>query len=379
MLRNILKKTVITAFATLLIFAQTGCVKKTYDIQLSDCLDISVFGENGSGYIEVHRKEMSPADFEHEGQYEALSKNLDRLNTDYIPGETSNRGGIIFSKLDGISNDDEITVKFQISKNFKWEDIEVGTDPYTFTVSGLKDELKTIDLFDEEHVRFVGNPDANDIAALVQSDNSGDFDKSNYFKYTIVSKDSVEQGSKFTAMISMTETAKNLFGYSDVNVFLAKNGYKIDSLTKELTLDTIQNGIDAGGNSEASFDTQKMKDAIGKAMNEYGQGPIGYTDIVAIRPQPGVENGFFVYYYLDDGSYVDYFEKSFLIYDIDGSYEAEVGNYSRYVTYAQVMKYLDKCVRLSENMPSDEDNPKPGDSAEDTSEEAPAEDAESGE
>ena len=351
------KTIVIAGLTAMLISPLAGCHKHEYEYQLSDLCEISFIGEDGSGYIEIRPKDLSdmPLKTEDGEKYTTLLADIERANLNYVSLNANNGTGVTVSKDLELSNGEEVTIGFRHkSKEFK---CDIGAEPVTLEVSGLK-PLQEVDLFSEKYITFTGNPETNKIAWTMTTQDGNEEEAKEedtlgyYFDYSILAQDAVEKGSSFTAAATLNEDAVRLYGYEDGNVFLASKGFKCDGLQKELALERIQETI-VVDDPRVEVDKEGIKSAIGTAMKNYGQGAINYTDIVALRPHPGVENSFFVYYYIDDGEYVDYFETAVYIYLTDGQFSAEMGNYSRPVTYEQVIKYLEKGTQLSDEIPKE--------------------------
>ena len=358
-----LKKVVITGMAGLMILGLTGCHKREYEYQLSDFCEVSFLGENGSGYIEIHQKEVDKSGFDENEleKYETLVYDLKNINMNYISGNQNNSRDIAVSKDKELSNGDEIKIDFK--KKPRDFHADIGNEPLIVTVEGLADSLEEVDLFDEKYVTFSGNPETNTIVSVIKTPAENvelsEVEKEylGYFmKYGIISQNAVEKNSAFVAKAELAENAVNLYGYEDLNVFLAHLGMKTAADTKEMTLSNIQETIHTD-DPDSIADKEAMKNAINEAFLNFGQGAIHCTDIVGLRNNPSLENGFFVYYYIDDGVNIDYYETAIFVYYTNGTYSAELGNYSRPVTYEQAKKYIDKGTPLSDNMPKEHEAP----------------------
>lgn len=358
-----LKRIAIAGISGLLVLGMSGCHKHEYEYQLSDFCNVKFIGENGSGYIEISQKDVDQSEFEESEleKYETLAYDLKTVDMNYVSKNFNNTKDLNVSKDAELSNGDEITISF--NKKPRGFHSDMGTEPMTITVEGLADSLPEVDLFDEKFVTFSGNPETNKIVNVIkmppENVETSVMEKEylGYFlHYGIISQNAVEKGSSFVAKAELGDDTIDTYGYDDLNVFLASIGVKTASDTKEMNLENIQETIHTE-DPDSVADKEALKAAINDAFLNYAQGAIRCTDIVAIRSNPSLENGFFVYYYMDDGVYIDYFETAVNIYYTNGTYTAELGNYSRPVTYDQMKKYADKGTVLSENMPKEHEAP----------------------
>lgn len=375
-MRKTLKLTFVAALLLCIFTPLMGCRKHEYEYKLQDFLEISFFGENGNGYIEIHPKEPTKEELllEDDEKYEAVVNDVLQYNLNYVSLNANKMSALKIDKETELSNGDTVEISTLLKKNNF--NIDIDLNSFTVEVAGLENSLQELDLFGENCVLFYGDPETNKISCSIVYPSVEDLklERENkeynpfsfpgsYFKYNVTVYDAIELGSSFRAEAYLTDDTIEKYGYQAVETFLASNGYKAKEIVKDMVLENIQTPVipeDKGDGVDEETKT-KIKTAIGDALTNTSAGGIEYTDgypytdIVAFRKQSGVDNSYFVYYYYESSQAVSYYEMAMYIYCSNGEYTAKKGEYMRYVTLQQVQKYLDQCTILSDNMPQSGD------------------------
>ena len=116
----------------------SGCKRKkipnenrgtNYKYDFMDFVDVTTFGEDGDGYIEIKTKDIDVKDFENEEEYVNVKLDLDNMDLNYNPALTANNGVIKLSKTEKLVNGEVIKIRINYKKEnlkyYKIEDIKI--------------------------------------------------------------------------------------------------------------------------------------------------------------------------------------------------------------------------------------------------------------
>ena len=195
-----------------------------YDIL--NYINITDFGENGDGYVEITPKDYSVNDFDSEKEYINVKKTIDAMELTYVTGGASGKS-LKVSAPNKLSNGDTVQIKFEAPDEV---DADICFDPYTYTVSHLG-RLNKINLFDDNIVTVAAKPDGSLITSIRNS--SLDDELADSLVYTAEYENSGETIEKNKSVVDLTVNLSDDFykknpRYSDLKEYLAKHGEKAD-------------------------------------------------------------------------------------------------------------------------------------------------------
>ena len=257
------RKILLTVFVLLLCLS--GCTggkvpnKKrgtNYKYDIVDFLDISAFGENGNGYLEIYPLDIAAQDFETDEDYIAVKKDLNAINPEYITGGLNRNSSIKVWKgkeeAANLSNGDMVTIEFKYSKNKLFSDLNI--ESYDYVITELE-ELDELDLFDEDLVTFY--TDGEKVNYILHKGVIED-DIADHLIYTVTPYDSeMEVGKtimKITASMDQEYLEEN--NCVDTAMYLARNRWKAKYET-EVVLNHKAASVDFG-----SIAPEAVRDAL---------------------------------------------------------------------------------------------------------------------
>lgn len=210
----------------------------TYDF--IDLIDISVFGTNGIGFIEVSPKNFTVNDFSTEEEYIAIKKAMEAMKLTYKQGVDA-ESYIVVTPSVGLKNGDIVNIS--IKNTYKGDNggLSINMEGYNFVVSGLE-EPTALNLFDESSVMFYGLEGTNEVYPLKKYGGSIPKEILDNLEYTIVTDGTKLEKDKtvlnITADINkdFLNNAENPYYRTDI--YLGKNGYYAN-LQAEKVLTTV--------------------------------------------------------------------------------------------------------------------------------------------
>ena len=242
----------IKLFVSLLLIVSAGGCRKAhvpnekrgtnYQYDFIDFMTISMYGEDGTGKLEITPIDVEVEDFESEEEYIKVKKDLMALNLTYMQDGTQSPK-LKVSKTTDLSNGD--IVRIQI-KDFpaSAKSSDMNTETYEYVVEGLA-PLTEIDLFDENFVTFYATTDDN-LYFHIHNRNMYDTELSDHLTYTIRTSEAITAGK---TVLSITANMDSQFltdsGYNTIDMYLLKHGYKA-ALEKDTVLDEVVEPIDFG-------------------------------------------------------------------------------------------------------------------------------------
>lgn len=200
-----------------------------YDYDFVDFLDIKAYGPEGKGIIEVTSKKYSANDFSSENEYIRVKKAMDSLSMYYIQGENNSKSQISISKVEGLKNDDIVTIKLSDKAKYDLGGVSMCLDPYEFVVSGLG-EGEEIDLFDNSSVTFYNLEGTNQIDYLINKDTSKlPPEIIDNIEYTVSSSDTTFVKDE-TILKASADFKKGFLDtlpekYYNIDIYMYKHGY----------------------------------------------------------------------------------------------------------------------------------------------------------
>ena len=301
----------------LLCFTMLGCMRHDpepnenrgtdYEFDIVDYLDITAFGEDGNGYLEIKVKDITADDFFDDSEYIKVKKDLDNIDPYLIPTHSTS---LKVSQDTLLKNGDVVTIEFPYNPDNLYSDMNI--EDYDYVVSGLE-EAEGLDLFNDEAVTFF----ADEEGGLHFHKKPGYLPDDIYemLSYEIVTEDEVEPNKTVMSVTAtLDETYLKEKGYYSSEVFFAKHGFKValnvDKVLKEVVKPTDFSGMNSTKVESSLYEMlEKVEDEqlvkicnIQKSYKQKLNEPYSFTVI---------------YYDLINGENV-YFSRAFDAYFIDG-------------------------------------------------------------
>lgn len=216
-------------------------VTEGYKYDWIDYCDISVYGANGSAYIEVTPKEVKASDFESDADYIAIKAVLDELNLSYIAGGNNSASKLKVSPDSDLSAGDLVT--FSITKTVDSK-LSFNTQEYEFRIPTLSD-ANMLDLFSEDNVTFYALEGTGEIEYTFTDNSIFSEELKENLVYKISADTSVAEADKTILSISASLNSQFLqnTGYPSTEQYLSKYGYRADAYTVQKVLKEIASPI----------------------------------------------------------------------------------------------------------------------------------------
>ena len=229
----------------------------TYDFM--DFIDITVYGQDGSGIMEISPVDIELHDFETEDEYIRVKKDLSLINARLVQGQSSDTK-IKVSRSTGLSNGDVVRISVGLKKSELNSDMNI--EPYEYVIDGLHD-LAPIDLFAEDFVSFYATEDGS-LYAHIKDPKRYPEELTGNLRYRISVTDGVEPGrSVLSITVGMNEQYLKDSGYGTMDVFMIKHGFAAET-TNDRVLEKLVHPIDF--NASSSFAVER---ALYNAIYEY--------------------------------------------------------------------------------------------------------------
>lgn len=346
-----------------------------YRYDFMDFIDINIYGENGSGYIEVHPIDINLEDFENEYEYINVKKDLDTFNMYFKKGDAVSTK-LKLSKTEGLSNGDIIRISLSgVKRGNTYSDMNV--EPYEYVVDGLG-ELKQIDLFDPNFVTFFATNDGY-LYSHIKNKNMYEKELTENIQYKISTNDMIQAGKTvlfIDAFVPEEYLVAN--GYNVMDVFMTKLGYKAWT-HNERVLDDVLDPIEFGAASSMEVE---------RVLYEYlylteGQSLVKICNLQQTPRQKSAEPYcYMVLFSLKEGDYVSYFRKQVKMVYVDGEYVVLEGGNRESTSEEYVYRPYEESNMLlnftleSWNSGEEEENAETAETAENTSETETAQEGE---
>ena len=312
-----MKKLVILAVS---LFMLVGCAGKPeankkrgtdYEFDFVDYIEITEYGENGSGYIEVIPRDISLEDFYSEEDYIKVKHDLDNMNLVFQNGRYESTA-LKISKTEELSNGDVITLKIGMKPENLQSDINI--EDYEYQVMGLK-ESQPIDLFGSDLVTFFVTTEGN-VWYHVKDNKNLPEELIKNIKYTIRYDGEAELNKSILQVeADMDETFLKESGYYSLPVFLAKHDLKAD-LSSEKVLVNLVEPIEFSSATSSAVETE-LYDAIGAEETDLSK----VCNIQQLERQKVAEPyTYYITYYNTVGGEREYFRRAVILLGVDGEY-----------------------------------------------------------
>lgn len=261
--------------ATLCLVSITGCKMRTqtskkqkpgyvinekrnssgYKYDWIDFIDYTIYGSDGTAYIEVKPKNLKSSDFESDEDFIKIQALIEELNLNYSPTSTSTKSSkLSVSPSTNLSSGDVITLSLKSSVD---SSLGIYTEEYEIRVPELEDS-KTIDLFANDLVTIYGVEGAVEAHYQVTGSKiTYPEELLNNLEYSI-SLLNVTEIEKDKTVVEVTANLNEDFadenGYTSLAYYLNKLGYNVETTTKQIVIHDIAKQI--------NFNTVKRADVV---------------------------------------------------------------------------------------------------------------------
>lgn len=327
-------------FATLCLVSITGCKMKTqqgdkndpnyvinenrdssgYKYDWIDFIEYTIYGSDGSAYIEVTPKELKSSDFESDEDFIEIQALIEKLELNYTPSSTSSGSKLSVSPGSNLSTGDVVTLSLKSSVD---SSLSVYTGDYEIRVPEL-DASKPIDLFSSDLVTFYGiESDKIEMGYQVVGDSitypEELLDNLTYsISYTNVSEIEKDK-TVVTVSASLNESFMKENGYNSLAYYLNKLGYAVETTEKQVVIHEIANQI--------NFNTVKKADVVSAlfdAINEAEIAADGKSNLNQIcsvhklNKDTDINTYYVVYQDMNSDGETFYFRRQFRAVDLNG-------------------------------------------------------------
>ena len=223
-----------------------------YAYDFVDFVNITTYGDNGDGYIEITPKNIDVYDFANEKDYIAVKKDLEEMGLVYKQGGNNNTSGPMqISKTTELSNGDIISISINLPKDYeKKSDINTETYDYVVHDLGTADE---IDLFDSGIVTFYATQNG-DICYHLHAPNYISQEMADNLVYIAKTTNELEAGvTILDCTVTMDEDFLKKNEYYTIDVYLAKHNLKAET-TSEKVLGQIIEPVTFSSSNQAAIE-----------------------------------------------------------------------------------------------------------------------------
>lgn len=238
-----------------------------YKYDWIDFIEYTIYGSNGTAYIEVKPKNLKSSDFASDEDFIEIQKLIEQLNLNYSPSATNNSSSkLSVSPSTNLSSGDVITLSLKTSID---SSLGIYTGEYEIRVPELENS-KTIDLFSDELVTFYGVDGAIEANyQIVGSKITYPEELLDNLQYSIslVNVTNIEKDKTVvTITASLKEDFANENGYTSLAYYLNKLGYNVETTEKQVVIHEIARQI--------NFNTVKSADVVSALFDAIEQAEI---------------------------------------------------------------------------------------------------------
>lgn len=290
-----------------------------YKYDFINYLDITTYGQDGDGYIEITTKEISIDNFDNEADYIAVKRDLESFNFNFIQGNRDPQNFTI-SKTSGLSNGEVVTITPKQSMEIR---SDMNIEAYDYVVEGLG-ESKNIDLFSSDLVLFYALNDGT-YGVYVKNNPSYDECLRDNLVYKITTKDKPIPGQ---AVLSVTVDLDSDFlkkeGCNDITIYLAKHNLSAE-LETEKVLNLLIEPIDVTASNSITIES-----ALYKGIMKVEENLLKICNLQQLERQRATEPyTYIVVYSISRNGVVEYRRRDIKLININDEYQViEVGSSS---------------------------------------------------
>lgn len=283
-----------------------------YKYDFMDFLTVTLYGDNGSGIMEISPVEIAVNDFDSEDEYIKVKKDLALISPTVNQGSGSNTK-IKLSKSTGLSNGDIVKISVGLKKSSLSSNMNIET--YEYVVDGLR-SAEQIDLFAEDFVSFYAMEDGS-LHAHIKNDEMYSKELTDNLVYSIKSTDGTEPGkSVLTINVDMKESFLKENGYGSMDIYMIKHGLAAKR-SNDRVLEKLVHPIDFNASSSIAVER-----ALYKALYDYEGDHLVKVCNLQQTPRQKVSEPYcyMVVFSADEDGTQRYFRRQIEMVYVDGEY-----------------------------------------------------------
>ena len=281
---------------------------KGYKFDFVDFINITVYGDDGNGYIEITPKDITVNDFDDEQDYINVKHDLDELNLEYRYGQNKSTG-IKLSKVQRLRNGDVVTIS--VSSRVKLKS-DMNTGAYEYLVGGLT-QAQAIDLFSPDLVTFFMNDDKQVLYHIKENKALPDSLLENLvyeIKYTGAPE--VDK-TVLSVTATMNETYLLDSGYIALENYLAKHNLRAE-LETETVLKNYVSPVEFSSSNQTAIEKALYKKLLEVEPDLYKVCNIQQLE----RQKISEPYTYYVVYYNNTNENREYYRRRFSMVFVDG-------------------------------------------------------------
>lgn len=217
-------------------------------------INVSVYGSEGNGFIEITPKDVSVKDFESEKDYIEIRKIMDSLGL-YVGPDKQRSSYLGVSPNENLKNGDVVTIGIKQGWSMDNIGVEINVEPYQFEITTLQPG-KELQIFDESSVQFYGLSGTKSVYARRLNGGVVPVDILSHLDYDITVSDSELQADKtimsIKASIDPTFLQEGENPAYTTETYLGRLGY-VAELSGEKVLTTVVDPINTNSIDKTRF------------------------------------------------------------------------------------------------------------------------------
>ena len=329
-------------FIALLLVSITGCKMKTqkgdktdpnyvinkgrdasgYKYDWIDFIEYTIYGSNGTAYIEVSPRNLKSSDFQSDEDFIKVQSVINNLNLNYSPNLQDINSRLSVSPGSNLSSGDVVTFSLTTSID---SSLNIYTEEYEIRVPEL-DDCKTIDLFSNDLVTFYGVSGGNslDVGYLISNDTI-DYPEELLANLTYsISLKNVSSIEKDKTVVTVTAGLNSDFmkanGYKSITNYLNKIGYTIENTEKQIVLHEIATAINFTTVKKESVINALFTAVSNAEMQTDGKSILNQICTVQkLNKDSDAHTYYVVYQDMNSDGNIFYFRRQFRAVDLDGT------------------------------------------------------------
>lgn len=281
-----------------------------YKYDFIDYVDITVYGQNGRGYIEIKPKTITVNDFDSESDYIKVKHDLEEYNFYFIQGMRS-PSGFSISKTTQLSNGDIVT----ITPKDKEIRSNMNVEAYDYVVEGLGD-AEIIDLFSSELITIYALKDGT-YGVYLKNNLQYSEELRDHLVYTLSTKDEPVPGQAVVNLkVDLDDEFLKAQNCASITIYLAKHNQRASTETEKV-LNVLIEPIDMSVANSAAIESLLYKELY--KNDEY---LAKICNIQQLERQRSSEPYTYTVVYYDSKDGVrTYYRRDMKIIAIDGNYQ----------------------------------------------------------
>lgn len=280
----------------------------TYDF--IDYLDITVYGQNGLGYLEIRPKNITVSNFSSETDYIKVKHDLEDYNFYYIQGMRT-PSSFTISQTTKLSNGDVVT----ITPKKKEIRSDMNIEAYDYVVEGLGD-ASVIDLFSSDLITIYALKDGT-YGVYMNNNPQYSQELRDHLIYTVDTKDDPIPGQAVVHVkADLDEDFLKQQDCANITIYLAKHDQRASTETEKV-LNQLIEPIDMSTANSGAIEAELYRELY--KNDEY---LAKICNIQQLERQRSSEPYTYTVVYYDSKDGVrTYYRKDVKIVAVDGNYQ----------------------------------------------------------